>query len=119
MIVSFRDKRTREFAEGKHVKAFSGFSRQAEMKLDQPEAASSLRDLAVLPGNRFEALKGDRKGQYSIRINDQWRICFEWASGADGPGNVEIVDYHRGKPSWHADQPTPANISPSNSLNLA
>ena len=94
MIVSFKDKRTREFADGKYVKAFSGFSRQAEMKLDQLEAATVARELAALPGNRFEALKGDRKGQYSIRINDQWRICFEWPSGSPGPVNVEIVDYH-------------------------
>lgn len=94
MIVSFRDKRTREFAEGTHVKAFSGLARQAELKLDQLEAAASLKDLAVLPGNRFEALKGDRKGQYSIRINDQWRICFEWPDRSPGPVNVEIVDYH-------------------------
>ena len=93
MIVSFRDKRTREFAEGKYIKAFSGFARQAEMKLDQLEAAS-LKDLAVLPGNRFEALKGDRKGQYGIRINEQWRICFEWPDRSPGPVNVEIVDYH-------------------------
>ena len=95
MIISFRDKRTREFAEGKLVKTFSGFSRRAEMKLDQLDAAASLKDLAVLPGNRFEALKGDRKGQYSIRINDQWRSCFEWPSGSSGPINVEIVDYHK------------------------
>jgi toxin HigB-1 len=54
----------------------------------------SVRDLAALPGNRFETLSGDRKGQYSIRINDQWRICFEWPEGAVGPVNVEIVDYH-------------------------
>ncbi len=94
MIVSFRDKRTRDFADGKYVKAFSGFSRQAELKLDQLEAATSLKDLAVLPGNRFERLKGDRKGQYSIRINDQWRICFEWPDRSLGPVNVEIVDYH-------------------------
>lgn len=94
MIVSFRDKRTREFAEGKFIKAFSGISRQAEMKLDQLDAAASLKDLAALPGNRFEALKGDRKGQYSIRINDQWRICFEWPDRSPGPVNVEIVDYH-------------------------
>jgi len=94
MIVSFRDKRTREFAEGLHVKAFSGLSRQAEMKLDQLDAATSLKDLAMLPGNRFEALKGDRKGQYSIRINNQWRICFEWPIRSPGPVNVEIVDYH-------------------------
>jgi toxin HigB-1 len=58
------------------------------------EAAASFGDLAALPDNRFEALRGDRKGQYSIRINDQWRICFEWADGAPGPSNVEIVDYH-------------------------
>ena len=94
MILSFRDKRTREFAGGKFTKAFSGFSRQAEMKLDQLEAAASLKDLAALPGNRLEALKGDRKGQYSIRINDQWRICFEWPDQSLGPLDVEIVDYH-------------------------
>jgi proteic killer suppression protein len=58
------------------------------------EAAVSFRDLAALPGNRFEALAGDRKGQYSIRINDQWRICFEWPRGASSPSQVEIVDYH-------------------------
>ena len=94
MIVSYRDKRTREFAEGKRVSAFSGFARQAEMKLDQLEAATSIQDLAVLPGNRFEALKGDRKGQFSIRVNDQWRICFEWPENSKGPLNVEIVGYH-------------------------
>lgn len=74
--------------------AFSGLARRAEMKLDQLEAATSPRDLAALPGNRFEALKGDRKGQYSIRINDQWCIRFEWPSRSPGPVNVEIVDYH-------------------------
>ncbi len=94
MIVSFCDKRTREFAQGKFVKAFSGFARQAELKLDQLEAATSVRDLAALPGNRLEVLKGDRKGQYSVRINDQWRICFEWPDRSPGPVNVEIVDYH-------------------------
>jgi proteic killer suppression protein len=64
------------------------------LKLDRLEAAASLKDLAALPGDRFEALSGDRKGQYSIRINDQWRICFEWPEGAKGPVDVEIVDYH-------------------------
>jgi proteic killer suppression protein len=93
MIVSFGDKRTREFAEGDRVKAFAGIVHKAEMKLDELESATSLLDLD-LPGNRLEALKGDRKGQYSIRINDQWRICFEWPKGAQGPVNVEIVDYH-------------------------
>lgn len=93
MIVSFRDKQTREFAAGDRVKAFTGFERKAEMKLDQLEAATSLLDLD-LPGNRLEALKGDRKGQYSIRINDQWRICFAWPKGSPGPVKVEIADYH-------------------------
>ena len=64
------------------------------MKLDQLDAAISLDDIAALPGNRLEALKGDRKGQYSIRVNDQWRVCFEWPKGSKGPLNVEIVDYH-------------------------
>jgi proteic killer suppression protein len=94
VILSYRDKRTRDFAAGKRVKAFSGFERSARLKLDRVDAATSLRDLAALPGNRFEALVGDRKGQYSIRINDQWRICFEWAERAPGPSSVEIVDYH-------------------------
>jgi proteic killer suppression protein len=64
------------------------------LKLDRLESATSIRDLAALPGNRFEALAGDREGEYSIRINDQWRVCFEWGDGAVGPSNVEIVDYH-------------------------
>jgi len=92
MIVSYRDKRTRDFAAGKRIKAFSGFERPARLKLDRMQAATSLSDLAALPGNRFEALRGDRKGQYSIRINDQWRIVFRWT--ANGPEEVEIVDYH-------------------------
>jgi proteic killer suppression protein len=94
VIFSYRDKRTREFASGQRVKAFSGIERSARLKLDRLEAATSLGDLAALPGNRFEALLGRRKGQYSIRINDQWRVCFEWLDGAPGPSNVEIVDYH-------------------------
>ena len=94
MIVGYRDKRTSDFAAGKRVKAFSGIERPARLKLDRLEAATVLSDLAHLPGNRFEALKGDRKGQYSIRINDQWRICFEWPGASLGPTNVEIVDYH-------------------------
>jgi proteic killer suppression protein len=94
MIVSYRDKRTREFAGGARVKAFSGIERSARLRLDRLEAATSLKDLAALPGNRFEALSGDRKDQYSVRINDQWRICFTWPKGSPGPVNVEIVDYH-------------------------
>jgi len=94
VIVDYRDRRTRDFAIGKRVKAFSGIERAARLKLDRLEAAVSLEDLAALPGNRFEVLKGDRKGQYSIRINDQWRVCFEWPEKSPGPTNVEIVDYH-------------------------
>lgn len=94
MIISCRDKRTQDFRQGKQVKAFSGFERAARLKLDRLEAALSLADLAALPGNRFEALKGDRKGEYSIRINDQWRICFAWKKHDPGPSQVEIVDYH-------------------------
>ena len=81
------------FADGKHVKDCR-LSRQAATRLERLDAATSLKDLAALPGNRLEALKGNRQGQYSIRINDQWRICFEWPNGAAGPINVEIVDYH-------------------------
>jgi proteic killer suppression protein len=93
MIVSYRDRRTERFARGDPVKEFSGFAKQAEVRLDRLDAATSLRDLAGLPGNRLEAPKGDRKGQHSIRINDQWRICFEWPDGSPGPANVEIVDH--------------------------
>ena len=93
MIGGFRDKRTRSFAAGQRVKAFDGIARKLSAKLDQLDAATSLRDLD-LPGNRLEALRGDRKGQYSIRVNDQWRVSFEWPKGAKGPVNVEVVDYH-------------------------
>jgi proteic killer suppression protein len=94
MIQSHRDKRTKEFAEGKRVKEFEGFRRQAEKRLDILDAATGLADLQALPSNALESMKGDRKGQYSIRINMQWRICFEWPEGQSGPSNVEIVDYH-------------------------
>jgi proteic killer suppression protein len=79
---------------GKRVKAFFGIERPPRLKLDRLEAAVTLRDIASLPGNRLEALKGNRKEQYSIRINDQWRICFNWRGGESGPSNMEIVDYH-------------------------
>jgi proteic killer suppression protein len=94
MIISYRDGKTARFANGERVREFSGFARQAESRLDRLEAATTLRDLAALPGNRLEALRDDRQGQYSIRINDQWRICFEWPDRSPGPTNVEIVDYH-------------------------
>lgn len=94
MILSYRDKRTAAFASGDSVRAFQGFGDQASKRLDILEAATSLADLRALPSNRLEALKGERKGQYSIRINTQWRICFVWAEDAAGPSDVEIVDYH-------------------------
>ena len=94
MILSYRDKRTEQFAGGSTVRAFQGFERQGWKRLEILEAATSLNDLRALPSNRLEALKGDRSGQYSIRINQQWRLCFEWPSNASGPSNVEIVDYH-------------------------
>jgi toxin HigB-1 len=93
VIASYGDKRTRDFAAGRRVKAFDGIARPALMRLDRLDAAHSLRDLD-LPGHRLEALQGDRRGQYSIRINDQWRICFAWPKGSPGPTDVEIVDYH-------------------------
>ncbi len=94
MVLSYRDKRTRDFAAGKRVRDFPAFERTARLRLDRMEAATAVKDLSALPGNRFEPLRGDRQGQHSIRINDQWRICFEWQEGATGPHNVEIVDYH-------------------------
>ena len=94
MIVGYRDRRTRDFAVGKRVTASAGVERAGRLRLDRLEAATALKDLGALPGNRLEALSGDRKGQYSIRINDRWRICFEWQDGPSGPSNVEIVDYH-------------------------
>jgi proteic killer suppression protein len=94
MIRSYRNSRTRRFSDGERVPRFEGFRHQAEKRLRVLEAAASLQDLARLPSNRVEALSGDRRGQHSIRINQQWRICFEWPRGGDGPENVEIVDYH-------------------------
>ena len=93
MIIGFSGKKIGAFYEGRRVAAFSGFARTASRKLDQLDAATSLGDLAR-PGNRLQALKGRRKGQWSIRINDQWRICFKWPEGSPGPTEVEIVDHH-------------------------
>ncbi len=92
MILSFRCRKTEALANGRRVPRFLGFEKVARRKLRQLEIAGRLEDLRIPPGNRLEALKGDRAGQYSIRINDQFRICFRWtASGAE---DVEIVDYH-------------------------
>ena len=92
MILSFRDKDTEMLASGVRVRRFVAFERIALRKLRQLQVAERLDDLRVPPGNRLEALKGDRVGQFSIRINGQYRICFAWT--AAGAENVEIVDYH-------------------------
>jgi proteic killer suppression protein len=92
MIVSFRDSDTGALASGKRVKRFVAFESVARRKLRQLEIAGRLDDLRVPPGNRLEALKGDRAGQHSIRVNDQFRVCFVWTDA--GPTDVEIVDYH-------------------------
>lgn len=92
MIQSFRDKETEALYAGRRVRRFEAVRAQAERRLQILDSAVRLEDLMLLPSNRFEGLSGNRKGQYSIRINDQWRICFEWQE--DGPHNVEIADYH-------------------------
>ena len=94
MILSYRDKQTALFAQGELVREFSAFARQASKRLEILNAATGLDDLRALRSNRLEALKGNRSGQFSIRINDQWRICFRWPRGSRGPEDVEIVDYH-------------------------
>ena len=94
MILGYRDKKTEQFANGEMVRAFQNFAKQAERRMAILNAATSLNDLRALGSNRLEALRGDRAGQYSIRINQQWRICFEWPDNHPGPSNVEIVDYH-------------------------
>ncbi len=91
-IQGFRDRKTRRFFEGEFVPTFQRFERQAYTRLDYLNQAGSLTDLARYPGHRLERLSGDRMGQYSIRINRQWRICFRWDES--GPYEVEIVDYH-------------------------
>ena len=92
MIRSFACADTERLFADQFVKRFSGIERAARRKLLLLHAAHDVEDLRVPPGNRLEALKGARKGQHSIRINDQWRVCFRWAEG--GAEDVEIVDYH-------------------------
>jgi proteic killer suppression protein len=92
MIASFRDRDTEALAGGRRVKRFQAFERSAQRKLQMIRAAVQLEDLRVPPGNHLEALQGNRAGQHSIRINDQWRICFVWKD--DGAHDVEIIDYH-------------------------
>jgi toxin HigB-1 len=92
VIRSFRDKATRALFDGNPPSRLRSIARIATRKLDMLEAAARLQDVRQPPGNRLEALRGDRVGQYSIRINDRWRICFVWKD--DGAEDVEIVDYH-------------------------
>ena len=92
MIVSFKCPETEALANGFRVRRFVNIAVVARRKIRQLEVAGRIDDLRVPPGNRLELLKGDRAGQYSIRINDQWRICFRWSTA--GATNVEIVDYH-------------------------
>ncbi|MEI9990448.1 MAG: type II toxin-antitoxin system RelE/ParE family toxin [Rhizomicrobium sp.] len=94
MILNFANARTERFAGGERVKQFEPFRQRAERVLDRLGAATSLADIANFPGHRLEKLKGDRSGQWSVRINDQWRICFRWDGNSTGPSDVEIVDYH-------------------------
>lgn len=92
MIQSFKCERTETLSKGYRVKRFANIAKVARRKLRQIEIANRIEDLRVPPGNHLEALKGDRAGQYSIRINNQWRVCFRWSEA--GAENVEIVDYH-------------------------
>lgn len=92
MIRSFKDRKTERLFSGDHVREYQAFVEQAERRLSILDAAEALQDLRALRSNRLEALVGDRRGQFSIRINQQWRLCFRWED--DGPHDVEIVDYH-------------------------
>ena len=92
MIVSFKDKNTKAFANGGYIKKFENFERVARRKLMQLEIANTLDDLKIPPGNRLELLSGNREGQHSIRINAKFRVCFTWTQA--GAKDVEIVDYH-------------------------
>ncbi len=92
MIQGFKSRKTQRFFHGQRIQSYQWFSDQATRRLTILDNAESLQDLAALRSNRLESLSGDRSGQHSIRINQQWRICFRWEEG--GPCDVEIVDYH-------------------------
>ena len=112
MIVSFRDKRTRDFAGGKYVKAFSGFSRQAELKLDQLDAATTLKDLAALPGNQLERLKGDRKDSSAFGSTTSGAYVSNGPTVRRGRSMSRLLIIMR-KTVWHVARFTQENISPS------
>lgn len=94
MSTLYRDKRTERLANREYVDAFSAIAKQALRKLDRIVAAQNLQDLRLPPSNHLEKLRGSRNGQWSIRINDQWRICFDWSDILNEPFNIEITDYH-------------------------
>jgi proteic killer suppression protein len=94
MIQGYKDPYVKKLYDGNNVQKWVAIRRQAEKRLRVLDAADRLETLMLLPSNRFEALRGNRSGQYSIRINDKWRICFTWPNDAEGPCDVEIVDYH-------------------------
>jgi proteic killer suppression protein len=94
MAPRYRNRQTERFARGQRVPAFHAIERRAELRLRFLLNAESLADLRAMPGWRLEALRGDRAGQWSIRINDQWRICFEWSDEQSQAFNIELVDYH-------------------------
>ncbi len=93
-LPQYRDKRLQQFADGYRVRDFQSFEQQLKKRLAILEDAQSRDDLRLLPSNHFEALVGDRRGQFSIRINKQWRLCFEWSESENRPFNIEVVDYH-------------------------
>ena len=117
MILSYRDKRTRDVAEGRRVPAYESFRRQAEIRLDRLEASPTSNRSAVFPAIASKHSSETAKAQFSIRIDDQYRICFQWPDGALGPSNVEITDDQRpiqdNRPC-PAPPSTPANTSPKN-----
>ena len=93
-LPQYRDKRLQQFADGYRVRDFQSFEQQLKKRLAILEDAQSRDDLRLLRSNHFEALIGDRRGQFSIRINRQWRLCFEWSESENRPFNIEVVDYH-------------------------
>lgn len=92
--LQYIDKRLQKFIEGYRIREFQSFEQQLKKRLSILEDAQSQEDLQLLPSNHFEALSGDRRGQFSIRINKQWRLCFEWSNEENKPFNIEVVDYH-------------------------
>jgi proteic killer suppression protein len=93
-LPQYRDKRLQRFVDGHQVRDFQSFERQLKKRLAVLEDAQSIDDLRLLPSNHLEALTGNRKGQFSIRINKQWRLCFQWLESENRPFHIEVVDYH-------------------------